>query len=258
MTQNALTPPVAAFWCRIPSRGNVGDRLTPWLIERVTGRYPRFARPEDPGPKVLAAGSIAAYAREGCIVWGAGVMSRDERLSARAEYRAVRGPLTREIAASWGARCPAVYGDPALLLPRFYRPEPGPREGLGLAPHFSDKPRLDAERLAEAGIRLLDVQARVETFIDQAAGCAAVAASSLHGLIISHAYGVPAVWVKFADLPSGDDSKFYDYFRSVGLEAVQPLAVQAGRLDAERLAERAVLPAALPDLDLLWERCPFR
>ena len=258
MTQFSRSEPVPAFWCRIPSRGNVGDRLTPWLIERVTGRYPRFVRPADPGPKVIAAGSIAAYAGRECVVWGAGLMTRSERLSPLAEYRAVRGPLTREAALAWGANCPPVYGDPALLLPRFYRPGRKTGAGVGLAPHFADKRRFGEKFFEAVQMKLIDVQSPVEDFIDQVCSCAAVASSSLHGLIISHAYGIPAVWVKFGDLPSGDDSKFYDYFLSIGLDEVTPFCIHPDHLDLDALAAQAILPAGLPDLDLLWECCPFR
>jgi len=36
---------VPAFWCRIPSQDNVGDRLTLWLIRRITGQPARWVPP---------------------------------------------------------------------------------------------------------------------------------------------------------------------------------------------------------------------
>ena len=66
-----------------------------------------------------SAGSVAALAGPGAIVWGAGVMNADDRIDPRAELVAVRGPLTREAALRSGVPCPPVYGDPALLVPRF-------------------------------------------------------------------------------------------------------------------------------------------
>jgi hypothetical protein len=249
---------IYAFWCRIPSRGNVGDALTPWLIRRVSGQYPVFVRPEEPRTKYFVSGSIAGYAREGCVVWGAGILDRTDRISPRATLLAVRGPLTREAALACGADCPEVYGDPALLLPRFYPLPDIPRRGMGLVPHFSDKPRLTEQAFGDAAVRLVDVQSPVETFVDQICRCEFVASSSLHGIIISHAYGIPAVWIKFRDLPSGDDSKFHDYFLSVGQPTPEPLRVGRSAIDPDRLAARTCLPARLPNLDRLWERCPFR
>lgn len=132
-----------AFWCRIPSRPNFGDALTPWLINRLAGCYPRFVMPDDPQPKFLVCGSIVGLAGRGCTVWGAGLMWRDEAISPASSFLAVRGPRTRARALACGADCPAVFGDPALLLPRLHVPPSVPRTGLGFVPHFSDRPRLD-------------------------------------------------------------------------------------------------------------------
>jgi len=35
---------------------------------------------------------------------------------------------------------------------------------------------------------------------------------------VAHAYGIPAVWVKFSNKLFGDNIKFYDYFASVGIK----------------------------------------
>ena len=37
----------------------------------------------------------------------------------------------------------------------------------------------------------------------------------MHGLIVSDAYNIPNKWVKFNDKINGDDTKYYDYFKSV-------------------------------------------
>jgi hypothetical protein len=247
-----------AFWCRIPSRGNVGDALTPWLLRRATGAYPIFARPETPVVKYFVTGSVIEYARESCVLWGPGILSRHDRISPKATVLAVRGPLTRARALECGAECPDVYGDPALLLPRFHSAPHTKRRGVGIVPHFSDKPRVAAGLPISGRARLIDVQSSVESFVDELTSCEVVASSSLHGIIISHAYGIPAAWVRFRDLPSGDDSKFYDYFLSVGEQMVEPVRVSGARLDVGRLVAHAFLPATLPDLDRLWTACPFR
>jgi pyruvyltransferase len=249
---------VPAFWCRVPSRPNFGDALTPWLIHRITGAYPIFLRPDDPRPKYLVTGSIVAYATRAATVWGAGIIAATDIISSEAHLLAVRGPLTRATALACGADCPEVYGDPGLLLPRFYRPEPINPQGGGLIAHFSDRPRLGAVWQGTPGLRAIDVQDPIETVIDQVVASQFVASSSLHGLIVSHAYGVPAVWIKFRDLPAGDDSKFRDYYLSIGEDSPKPLRVAYDRADPDLLAGHAKPPPALPDLDRLWQACPFR
>jgi pyruvyltransferase len=249
---------IYAFWCRIPSRPNFGDALTPWLVRRITGQHPIFVRPEDRRHKYFVTGSVLSYAGTGCSVWGAGIMYRNDFVSPEANLLAVRGPLTRTRALECGADCPPVYGDPAMLLPRFYRPGPKQRHGLGIIAHFSDRPRLPASSQHSEEIRWIDIQDPVESVIDQIASCEFVASSSLHGLIASHAYGIPAVWVKFRNLPSGDDSKFQDYFLSIGEEPPTPFWLRYDHIDCDTLA-RLVRPVVMqPDLAPLWQACPFR
>ncbi|MFD6888257.1 polysaccharide pyruvyl transferase family protein [Streptomyces sp. NPDC059957] len=250
---------VPAFWCRAPSQGNVGDRLTPWLIRQISGAPARWVAPHAPGRKHFVTGSVVALAGPGSVVWGAGVMEAGEYIDPRAELLAVRGPLTREAALRSGAPCHPVYGDPALLVPRYLPRRPCTTGGrLSVVPHFADKAQ--ARRGVPEGWQTIDVQQSVEDFVEQLMGASLVASSSLHGIVLSHAYGIPAVWIRYRDLPSGDGSKFHDYFLSVGVPVPPPMSVgRAGAgLDAVALGDFATLPADLPDLDLLLERCPFR
>jgi hypothetical protein len=246
---------VAAFWCRTPSRPNFGDALTPWLIRAITGHHPLFVRPEDPRPKYIVTGSIISSAGPRCTVWGAGILSRADVVSSKARLLAVRGPLTRARALECGADCPAVLGDPALLLPRFRPPPNNPRRGVAIAPHFSDRPRLHLAASTE--LRVVDMQGPVEEVVDLIASSELVLSSSLHGLIVSHAYGVPAVWVKFCDLPAGDDSKFRDHLLAMGLDPAPPVRVGYGDVDPDVLVRHASLPAGPPDLEPLWRACPL-
>lgn len=251
---------VAAFWCRIPSRPNFGDALTPWLIRRFTGTYPGFLWPGDPRPKYFITGSIAGLAQRACTVWGSGIMNAGDRINPEAVLLAVRGPLTRANALASGAACPETIGDPALLLPRLYQPASGRRRGIGLALHFSDYPRMLTARDRPHWIRHIDMQDPIETVIDRLCTCELVATSSLHGLIASHAYGIPATWLEFRTLPSGDGTKFRDYLQAIGRERDQPLRVSPAQLDPEFLYAHAIEPPSPADLDLeaLWHSCPLR
>lgn len=249
---------IFAFWCRIPSRPNFGDALTPWLIRRISGQYPIFVRPEDPRQKYLAVGSILEYAVARCSVWGSGIIARTDRVSPAARLLAVRGPLSRARALECGAECPEVLGDPGLLLPRFYQPARTTPRGIGVIAHYSDRPRLDGRWSDSPDLRLIDIQDPIESVIDQIVSCEGVASTSLHGLVASHAYGVPAVWAKFRDLPHGDDSKFHDYYLSLGQDPPEARHLEETNLDPADLMRRMPPPPALPDLEPLWHACPFR
>lgn len=254
----SATTPARAFWCRTPSRPNFGDALTPWLIERLSGRYPRFTRPEDRAHKYIVCGSIVSLAGAASTVWGAGLMNADDEISPQARFLAVRGPRTRARALECGADCPPVLGDPALLLPRLLGAGAVPRLGVGLLPHFSDRPHLDDEWAASSGVRLIDVQQDIETVVNEIAACEWVMSSSLHGLIVAHAYGVPAVWVQWRPLPSGDGTKFVDHFESLGHEAPRPVPLQAVASIRWRTIERQAWCPGYIDTDPLWGSCPFQ
>lgn len=241
-----------AFWCRAPSTGNVGDRLTPWLIHRLTGHWPRFAWPGSPVPKFLVAGSILEYADATCTVWGAGIISRDDRIDPGAQLLAVRGPLSRRRALQCGADCPEVYGDPAMLLPDLLPARPTRPEGIGIVAHLADRVRVRGP--LPAGSRLIDIRCGVEAFVRAVLDCELVCSSSLHGLIIAQAYGIPVVWLRFGPLPSGDGVKFGDYFLATGQPGARP--VDVGEVDPTAW-DHAILPAPPRDVAALWASSPF-
>jgi hypothetical protein len=100
----------------------------------------------------------------------------------------------------------------------------------------------------------------VEHFIDQVAGKKLIISTSLHGIIVAHAYGVPAIWCSLRgqlnDIP-GDDMKFHDYFMTVGLENLAPIDLMSLDAIGPNLARYATLPKFKPDLDQLLAAAPF-
>lgn len=193
---------------------NMGDLLGPWLVERMTGKKPVWV--EKAEPHYLVVGSILGRVAPSTIVWGVGSFGTETKwgISQHPKYLAVRGPLTRAKIASEGIACPRVYGDPALLAPDYFRPEVEQVHEIGVVLRWSEHSRKD--QIDVPGVLVIDMLSDdVEGVIRQMLSCKAIIASSLHGLILADAYGIPNAWLA-AKTGKGKEFKFWDYFCSVG------------------------------------------
>lgn len=199
------------WWTNTP---NFGDLLSPWLVSRMTGRPVVYAEPNQ--FHFLAIGSIAKRATSSSIVWGSGAFGNENRkqLTADARYKAVRGPLTRAKLGYSGASVPTAYGDPALLMPLYFFPKVTKSYDVGLVLRWSEDEWLQTEvgpRVKVIDLGREDVDQTLKDFLK----CRKIVTSSLHGLIIADAYGIPSAWLQ-SESPAGGVFKYYDYFLSVG------------------------------------------
>ncbi len=205
------------WWVKTPYPGKIGNVLGPWIVEKVSGAPVKFGHRES---SLLGTGTIIKFATGQSTVWGAGASRSSDKLSADANYKAVRGPLTRDRVLESGGACPPVYGDPGLLLPRYLpRPPRTPSFKLGLIRHANQAAK--ARRFDGVRDILLDGvgDAAIERVVDEIVDCEMILTTSLHGMIIANAYGIPARWCTFPDdgEPAADGMEFADYFQSVGL-----------------------------------------
>lgn len=215
------TPIIPAWWPTMPRPGNFGDIITPYLIEKISHKTPKYVNKDFSvyEKNLLAVGSIVRMATKNTVVWGSGAMNSGEKISPDADYRAVRGPLTRQLIIDQGGTCPEIYGDPALLLPLFYSPKTVKRYRYGVIPHYVDYAQVVEWYKDDPDIKVINLlTSDIESVIDEIYECENVLSSSLHGIIVAHAYGVNAAWVRFSNKLAGDGIKFQDYFASVGID----------------------------------------
>jgi hypothetical protein len=101
----------------------------------------------------------------------------------------------------------------------------------------------------------------IEKFVDEVNECEAILSSSLHGLIVSHAYGVPATWCDITntkDSIAGDGTKFLDYMMSVGIKTKSPIKIKKGSTISLSYAKRTFdIPKKQINLDKLLSVAPF-
>ena len=255
---------------------NWGDALAPWLLEKLTGEAPELVplREICERPNLLTVGSVLRMVDAQTTVWGSGFISADDGLGihhwgeARSEVRqrpasvrAVRGPRTREKLLAMGLPCPEVFGDPALLLPRFLPAASGRRFELGVVPHYSDRkhPAL-AELRQDRRVMVIDVRLGtlgrllgrpdLGRFIREVTACDRIVSSSLHGLVVAEAYGIPSQRARLGEGLVGGDFKFEDFLASVGREGEPVLSLdrtvtRQGLLDRFRGGTGSFDPAPL-------------
>jgi pyruvyltransferase len=204
-----------SYWYRaVP---NLGDQLSPVLLEWVAGTKPLWVTRRFAG-KVLSTGSILGAVARGDIVWGSGLIHEKPLiLPTNVTVLAVRGPLTGRLT---HPHAPAVYGDPVLLLPRFHSPPSEKRYEVGVVPHYADYRTIQTD--VDPSIALIDVRRPWQEVVSQIRSCHVVLSSSLHGLVVADAFGIPSVWVRITDRLVGGDFKFRDYYLGTGREVQAP------------------------------------
>lgn len=239
---------INCFWMNNPA-GNLGDVLTPWLLQN-DGVEPIHVKSSESG-KLVGIGSVITTVKPGDNVWGSGLMSRSNHANPQATYHCVRGPITLHRVRDCGGSCPDITGDPALLMPKFHTPDKIAVDGRALLPHYIDYQVVKRSWPRAHVINILGDPIRT---INEIVRHSFIYSSSLHGLILCHAYGIPCVWVRWGNRLAGDDVKFHDHYQSIGLEAIpfEEVSTEA-RLHGERDAKNV----RLPDLDAIWNARPW-
>ncbi len=226
---------------------NVGDAIGARLVEAITGRAVRVVG-EGPllVPNLIAIGSIAHWSDEHSVLWGCGLIGRGVSFCPPAMVLALRGNLTRDHFVAQGINCGDLLGDAGLLLPELIAPAE-PFHRVGLVPHYVDRDSAFVDVCRREGVPIIDVQGSPETYVEQLTSCHRIISSSLHGIILAHAYAIAAAWVVISDRVHGDGFKFFDYYSSLGVKArdVPMLSPADGTID--QMMDKCWRPDALPD-----------
>ena len=189
---------VNAFWYM---SNNFGDNMNYYLIKALSGKEPIMS--DRTNPHFIVCGSILAEARNTSTVWGAGFGSETDILGddVNPEIISVRGHLTQKSLDYNGKQYGSVVGDPALLMPMFYKPKIERKYKVGVIPHWSE----GFEKDIREGELFINPLKPVTEVIDDILSCEGIGSSSLHGLILADAYGVPNICL-------GQGFKFKDYY----------------------------------------------
>lgn len=199
---------------------NIGDSLAPVLYRLLLKRRGiKEHQKTDKTSHLMTVGSLIGMGNFDSVIWGSGIHTIDmaksvirRRQYVRYDIRAVRGPVTAAILKSAGYKCPDVYGDPAILMPLFYRPDSKEKKyPVSLIRHYRD---LNSGEADGTGHRINIRTKDFRKVIDEITSSELVISSSLHGLILAEAYGVPAVFLNENGSRDPELMKYLDWYYS--------------------------------------------
>ena len=200
---------IRAYWWN--GRPNAGDVFTRWLLAKM-GYNVSFTT----SPQIVVTGSILAESpiNKNTKIWGVGYHNAfDRKLNLdKNKVFAVRGKLT---ANKLGINC--VTGDPGILASKFYIPNTTKKFKYGFIPHYVDFEW--AKSLKLPGVKIINIgTSNLEKLFDEINECEFIFSSSLHGIIFSHSFGIPAFHIKHNELASKKSFKFLDYYSNFNLK----------------------------------------
>ncbi len=249
---------------------NYGDDLNFFILKHITNKY-IFVYHQILNvrrlPVYMCIGSIVNaqwMTQKNCIIWGSGARNNYDPINGNPKkICAVRGKLTRDYFLKHKIDCPEIYGDPALLLPYIYKPQRKKIYKLGIVLHFRDRGNGIVNRIIQENgeeVKLIDIVNYNDwkSIIDNIAECECVASSSLHGLIISDAYKVPNVWIRFGDETFEGAFKYIDYFSGVQRKTTSPLQMTISTTMEEILEQSCHYVPIEFNATLFIHSCPFK
>jgi len=203
------------------AKGNFGDELSKIITEKLLNKdkYELLFNDNNIPLNIVCIGSYIHAAPNNAYIFGSGVRTPNNIENGH-EYInlnvcAVRGPLSRDFLMNDKKQnVPEIYGDPALLLPRFYKPDiiNSLKDIIGIVPHKSNYSKY-INNIDTKKYYLINPTDKWENVINYICSCKAIISSSLHGLICSDAYNIPNLWLDEYKLDESD-FKFKDYFAS--------------------------------------------
>lgn len=208
-----MTENIDMYWWSGAQNKNFGDVLGPALVHKFTGKTPNLVSAEE--SSLVTIGSILEHLppKYSGAVAGIGVAhSQTRNLLEGAEVLALRGQLA---VAATGAKEVKLLADPGLLAIDMVEDYPEKEYEFGVIKHYADKNTKTPHGALE--INILDP---IEKVIFDAAKCEKIISSSLHGIILADALGLPRMWAKHSRVQGGGH-KFHDYASSFG-QSIEP------------------------------------
>lgn len=257
-----------AYWW--DGKINFGDLIGPWLISLMTGKQVVNSKYLNITHSTFTVGSIIEHAtyfpNQRATIWGSGLLRplnnaqkiRKMRNADLDSFLAVRGMLTKkELSKLYSMDDNLPLGDPALLLPEFFLPSNLRVDNICIVPHFTHLHLFEA---IKDSFNVINVMQYPQNVVNEIANAKVCISTSLHGVIIAQAYGVPWLLLRLEDQTLiGDMFKFSDFFSTIEEDkiAIKSLSsTDLSDLDFKKIATKAYLPKIKTNLGDLMSCFP--
>jgi pyruvyltransferase len=215
------------LFCYRPRNGqNFGDELGPLIVNYLLDLFDFKQCSNSQSVNFFSIGSVIHFSTKGDVVLGSGINAKviTPVSQISTNYFAVRGPRTQYMLRSNGINCPSTFGDPANLLPKFYKSNLNKASAgkILIIPNYNDftKVAIDYENTGYSDMLLLHPFTHAQTTVDLIANCKGVITSSLHAKIIADCYGTPSSILGgdgYAEFPF----KYVDYLEGIGHSKIE-------------------------------------
>ena len=241
-------PHIPLFWWIRPAPGNMGDWLSPYIISKLFGIPVKYAPSSH--AKLVSLGSIGKLVEDHHVAWGTGISNSDAELSSKAAFLAVRGPYTAEALLKSGGKRVDVFGDPGILMNRIFKPKPFKqnRYRYGFVRHYihQNVPISLSNDIEDLNI-MMSSPADLENFIARLCSYEAVLTTSLHVIILCHAYKIPCRLISLAGEVKGvpgNGIKYKDFYHGAGIKYLEHACIGSSLTgsDFESLADNTFAP----------------
>ncbi len=199
---------------------NIGDQLSPVIFDYMINKNGIDSQKEVKKTKhLLALGSLIAIGEFDATVWGTGLLTSasigsiyKKRLFRKMDIRAVRGPITRSALISAGYSVPDIYGDPGCLMPLIYDNKVEKKYDASIVLHLNENSK---NFMNFGGLHYISLATKdYKYFIDEIRASKKIISSSLHGIILAEAYGVPAIFLNTKGAVDDMLIKYLDWYYS--------------------------------------------
>jgi pyruvyltransferase len=205
--------------------GNFGDELSIFIVDNLINknnyRVVYNKKDDNNAINLLCVGSYLHKLRKKCVVYGSGIRTEKSFVEAiknisnldKINICSVRGPETKQICDKLKIKCSQIYGDPALLIRIFYKPEfiDQLKDKICIVPHITNYEKY--KNINNNIYHVVNPTEKYNIIINIIYSCKYVISASLHGIICADAYDKANIWLYEYELNEGK-FKFKDYFMS--------------------------------------------